>query len=280
MTPLFTLARNEWLKTRKRRAFLVAVALLAGLDLLGFGNELRIALRRGSGSFRLPGEWAQILGESSQLPVVFTAVVVILLVASEFSWRTARQNVIDGLSRSDWYWGKVLAAIGVAGLFSAVHVTIGGALAAYGTPAGTPGMLTPVHVAAMGGLFLSCVGYAASGLLVASLVRSTGGAMAIWFFYSQIAETLLRLLIPRLWSAAGPYMEYAPIAALNRARNYLVYDAAALERAQDRASRSADAVRQGLPNLGGDPGEVVGVALAWTLAFIVGGWLVFRRRDL
>jgi hypothetical protein len=49
-----------------------------------------------------------ILGTAAGLGSLFTGVLMILLFAPEFSWRTARQNVIDGLSKERFYAGKVI----------------------------------------------------------------------------------------------------------------------------------------------------------------------------
>lgn len=270
-----TLLRVEWLKTRKRPAFLATLGLFTAIDLFGFGYNLVEALREDDGSVALPGEWAQILGEASFVPLVFAAVVVILLVASEFSWRTARQNVIDGLSRSAWYWGKVVIAVVVVIVFVLVHVGIGGTTSAIGTPAGTPDVVTAAQWAALGGFLLSGFGYAAFALLVATVARGTGAAMAIWFFYVTIAENLIRTAVGFAWEGSRDALRHLPIASFNAVRDYLMYDPAALA----RATEARTAMGQPPPQVG-DPGTLALVAGAWTVAFVLVGWGLFRRRDL
>lgn len=269
------LARNEWLKTRKRPVFYVTLALFLFIDVFGFGYNLREALKAGDGSFALPGQWGQILGESASLPIIFSGVVVLLLIANEFSWRTARQNVIDGLSRSEWYWGKVIAAAMVAVVFAAVHVGLGGGLALIGTPPDAGSLFTGTDLAAMAGFMLAVLGSVTTALLVATLVRSPGAAMAIWFFYTVAAEDLIRLGIGKIWKAARPALDYAPIQTFQRAHDYLMYDSDALA---DATARALDAGRT--PPAVGDPVAVTGAAVAWIVVLAVLGWLIFRRRDL
>ncbi|MGD8495976.1 MAG: ABC transporter permease [Gemmatimonadales bacterium] len=271
------LARNEWLKTRKRPVFYVTVALFLFIDVFGFGYNLREALKAGDGSFALPGQWAQILGESASLPIIFSGVVVLLLIANEFSWRTARQNVIDGLSRSEWYWGKVIAAVLVAGVFAALHVGLGGGLALLGTPAPAEAgsLFTGTDAAATAGFMLAVLGSVTTALLVATLVRSPGAAMAIWFFYTVAAEDLIVLGIGKIWKAARPALEYAPMQTFRRAHDYLMYDPAALA---DATARALEAGRA--PPAVGDPAAVTGAAAAWIVGLTLFGWLIFRRRDL
>ena len=270
-----SLFRYEWFKTRRRPAFLVTLALFTAMDLFGFGYNLFEALRDDDGSVALPAEWSQILGEASFVPLVFASVVVILLVASEFSWRTARQNVIDGLSRSRWYWGKALIAAAVVAVFVAVHVGLGAGLSAVGTPVGTADVVTGVQLAALGGTLLSGLGYASFALLVATLTRSTGAAMAVWFFYVTIAEGILRAAIGFAWEGSREALGYFPIAAFNRVRDYLMYDPAALE-----AARARRAAMEAPPPEVGDPVLLALAASAWILFFVLVGWALFRRRDL
>lgn len=275
MSMLRILAGNEWRKTWKRPVFYVTLGLFVAIDLFGFGYNLLQSLRADEGDFVLPRQWAQILGESANVPLIFAGIVVVLLVAGEFSWRTARQNVIDGLSRSEWYWGKAIIAALVVVLFCLVHIGLGSGLARYGTPSGATGLFSSTQAAAIGGIVVAAVGYAVSALFVASLFRSPGGAMAIWLFYVIAAEDLVRGGLGRLWEAGRDVLNYAPINTFDRARDYLMYDADAL---QAVAARAADAGRT--PPTVGDPATVVAVALAWIVGLATVGWLVFRRRDL
>lgn len=269
------LAGNEWQKAWKRPVFYVTLGLLVVIDLLGFGYSLLQSLRVEEGDFVLPYQWVKILGDSTNVPLIFAGIVVVQLVGSEFSWRTARQNVIDGLSRGEWYWGKALIAALVVVLFCLVHVGLGSGLAWYGTPSGATGLFSATHAAALGGLVVAAVGYAASALFVASLFRSPGGAMAIWLFYVIAAENLIRSGLGRLWEEGREVLVHMPINTFDRARSYLMYDADALAAV---ATRAAEAGRQ--PPTVGDPATVLAVALAWIAGLAIVGWLVFRRRDL
>ncbi|MEN8376306.1 MAG: ABC transporter permease [Gemmatimonadota bacterium] len=276
MSVAAVLARNEFLKTRKRRAFWVGLGLLALIATLGFGEDFLDARREGDGSFALPGAWSEILGEPTQVPLIFGAVVLILLAASEFSWRTGRQNVIDGLTRGQWYWGKTFAVVLTALAFVGMYISIGGTLALMSTDLGSgDGIVRAGQLQAIGAVVLSYAGYASLALLVATTVRSTGGAMAIWFFYVAFGETLLRGGIGKLWEGARPYLTYLPIASFDQLRNYLMFDPdrlAVVTAARLEAGRAAPTV--------GDASMLALVAAAWATAFVVIGFLAFRRRDI
>lgn len=275
LSSLSALIRNEALKTGKRRAFLVGLAIFVAIDGVGFGYNLYASRKPDGQPFALPGEWASILGEASRVPVMFGAVVAILLIASEFSWRTARQSVIDGLSRSEWYWGKAIATAGILLTFCVLHIALGAGLALFGTPSNATGVFTSVQAGAIGGVLLSGLGYAAFALFVATLVRSTGAAMAVWLVWVMMGEGILRFAVGRLWDAARPYVAYAPVHAFDEARNYFMYDPVALEAASVRRA----AAELPVPTVG-DPSNFLWATCAWTVIFVVAGWLLFRRRDL
>jgi ABC-type transport system involved in multi-copper enzyme maturation permease subunit len=276
MNILGVLARNEWLKTVKRRAFLVTLGLYTFMATMGFGQDFLRAMRDPERDHSLPSQWPEILGETSQIPVIFGAVVLILLVAAEFNWRTARQNVIDGLSREQWYWGKVVTMLMVVAIFCGWHLVIGSGFALAGTDlsAGAD-LFTSVQVAALGGMVMSALGYAAFALMVSTITRGTGSAMAVWFFVVTVGEMLLRGGIGRFWEASRPYLQYFPIRSFDESRNYLMFDEALLE------SVTASRIAEGdSPPHVGDPDVVLLTAAIWVVVFVGIGFLAFRRRDL
>lgn len=276
MSAARVLLRNEFLKTRKRRAFWVTMGLFALPAMLGFGDSFLEELRERDGGYALPAAWSEILGEPTQVALIFGSVALLLLIASEFSWRTARQNVIDGLTREQWYWGKSMAVVFVIVAFLGVYLAIGGGLALAATDLGAGGPLVRAHhVQALGAVALSFAGYGSLALLIGTTVRSTGGAMAMWFFYVAFGEALLREGIRRLWEGAGPYLEYAPVAAFDELRNYLMFDAAELARVTERLQEAG----RDAPSLG-DPSNLAFAAAAWIGIFVLAGFLAFRRRDL
>ena len=100
--------RSEMRKMWKRPATWVTLGLFGLMTVADLIGEYRRARKDPDDPFFLPDAWSQILGEEVMVGFIFASVLVILLVAAEFSWRTARQNVIDGLSKTQWYWAKVL----------------------------------------------------------------------------------------------------------------------------------------------------------------------------
>lgn len=270
------LLRNEWFKARKRLASWVtfgAFVLIAGL---GFGSNYLQARGDADRVYALPGAWPEILGEPIEIASFFAAILLILLVASEFSWRTARQNVIDGLSKEQWFWGKTLFLPIVAVAFMLAVVVLGGGFALAGTDLAAleRPLIESIHGAVIGGGLLRLVGYGSLALAAAMAIRSTGAAMGVWFLYVALGEpVLLPLALRRL--ELVEWIRYLPVNVFNATSNYLQWDPVAFG---DAIQRAID--RGAAPPQIWETGSLLVVAGGWIGFFLIGSFLWFRGRDL
>lgn len=268
--------RNEMRKMWKRPATWVTLGLFCLITVADLFDSFRDARTDPEQTFSLPGAWPQILGEEVMIGFIFAAVLAILLIAAEFSWRTARQNVIDGLSKMQWYAAKALVLPLLTLLFLLIRVLGGAGFALAGTEAGHGAPLFGLaQLAAIGGMTLTGLGYTALALFIATVFRSSGPAMAVWFAWYAFGERLLVGGLGRLFEGLRPVLQWAPISTFNRLRDYLLYDPDAFRRASELASAEG----RTLPDPA-DPTTAVLGALAWITALVVvGGWWV-QRRDL
>ena len=268
--------RSEMRKMWKRPATWVTLGLFALITLADLIGEYRNARKDPDDPFFLPEAWSQILGEEVMVGFIFASVLVILLVAAEFNWRTARQNVIDGLSKTQWYSAKVLLLPSLSALFLALRVAVGGSFALAGTDLSTGAALFgAAQLSALGGMFITGLGYTSLALFAAMAIRSSGPAMAVWFAWFAFGERLLVGGLGSLFESLRPVLKWAPVMTFDRLRDYIQYDPEAFRRASEWAAQHERPV----PDL-----EALGPALAgsllWIAALIVVGWLWYRRRDL
>ena len=120
MRLLGVLWRIETLKAVKRPAFWVTMGVFTVF------NAIAILSSGGpSSEASFPDAWRGIIEPATNLGPVFLAALMILLFAPEFRWRTARQNVIDGLGKEQFYWGKVLLLVPMMAVFIAIPMVIG-----------------------------------------------------------------------------------------------------------------------------------------------------------
>ena len=83
------LLRNETIKYTRRVAVWVTLLAFSGITGLMLADQHMSSIRaREPRPFVLPDAWWVIIEEPLQVASFFGAVILILLIASEFSWRT------------------------------------------------------------------------------------------------------------------------------------------------------------------------------------------------
>lgn len=247
------LARNEWLKTRKRPASVICLGLFAAVHGFAFASALR-----SEGGFALPGAWPDILVGAPPVAGLLGAILLVLLVANEFEWRTVRQTVIDGLSREEWFLGKLVLVPILLVLFLGTQVVLGLTFAVAGSGGELAGLLPGAeHCRTLVGLVLGFVGYASLGLAIAVSVRRPGASVGALFLWVLLVEELLASGLARLSGSLVPLARHFPLGTFDALMRH--------------AGRS--------PGLWPAP-RLLLAAAAWTLLLAGGSYLVFRRRDL
>ncbi|MFV1986839.1 MAG: ABC transporter permease [Gemmatimonadota bacterium] len=272
------LLRNEWFKARKRMAFLLPLGFILFVNVMAFGSEWYDARDDPDDSFGLPGAWSDIFSEDmSMFLLIFGSVCLIMLVSSEFSWRTARQNVIDGLSKSQWFVGKALLLPMVGILFISSSTLVSATIAGLGTDfANASGPVLPIGVAsAAAGLLLAFMSAGGLALFISLAVRGAGGAMAVWFLWIFPMEQLIIPGILGRIEALQKYMQYLPFAAAQRLLGFENYDPAAFQRLVE----AREAAERGVPPTP-DLTGMLWVNAGWAALLLVAAFVVFRRRDL
>ena len=134
---MITLIRTEWLKMRKYNAFWWIIGITAlsypGINYMFYkiyeditsrpsnvGDMAKLAL---GNPFVFPEVWRTTAFFSSCF-VFIPAVVVIMLVCNEYTFRTHRQNVIDGWSRSQFITSKLLDVAIVSLLITLIYAAV------------------------------------------------------------------------------------------------------------------------------------------------------------
>ncbi len=272
------LFRNEMLKLYKRLAFWVTFGFFSFIMLMEFGGSYYRAAGDSDRTFALPSAWPDILTDQSEVALIFGSVILILLLSSEFSWRTARQNVIDGLSKEQFFLGKSLLLPVVGVLFIGMNVIIGGAFAFAGTDFGTltEPLMRGVHWSVIFGFFLAFIGYGSLALFCSLSIRNSGPAMAVWFFYVAIGEQMIIGAFKAMHDRLGELATYLPVSTFNQLHRYYQHDAVAFQQAvQDAAANGRRAPADIWPM-----DTLLIVSFLWIALLVVGSFVWFRKRDL
>ncbi len=275
MKILRVLLRIEWLKAVKRRAFWVAVAALAAFTALPAIQMVRNARSDPNAGFALPESWPEVLGTAAGIGPLFIGVLMILLVAPEFSWRTARQSVIDGLSKERFYAGKVMLLAGLVLLVMAAMVLIGVGGAMLSPGAGGPGFVRSSDIGYMIGLALGMLLFGSAGLMLSVHLRSSGAALGILFLYLFVEEGVARLMLGTGRESLRGVAEFLPFNVVEDLGDDLVHYPEVLNEV------NADRAERGLVSLEFLDVEFLAVAaLAYSAFFLGLSLLNMRRRDL
>lgn len=192
---MWVLLRIEWLKAVKRRAFWVAVGAYAAFTAVPAVERVRNAHRDPNAVHALPESWPEILGAATGLGPFVAGALMILLFAPEFSWRTARQSVMDGLSKGEVLGGKVMLLAGLVALLMATTVLIGAGATMLSPGEGGPGFLRPSDLSYMCGLALGMLVLGSAGLTLSVHLRSSGSALAVLLLYVFAEEAVVGLML-------------------------------------------------------------------------------------
>jgi ABC-2 type transport system permease protein len=260
----------EWFKMSRSFAFRATMFFFLGLLLLGFGADYYFTVRRPPPAVDRP--FVESVSILSAVGMLLMLILVVLLTGNEKTWRTERQNVIDGLSRDQYFAGKLLLLLGCAFILWAAAGAVDATFVALQRRIVVPGdaFVTTAELLRFGRMYVYLLLVGAIGLLFAMITSSSGAALALSFLF-----LLLQLpLVLKLAAMGGAWQEiasYLPVHVMSTLGN--TTNAAQLQQHNTM-------VREGGGTLMLSTTTNVSLALTYAAIFIAGAWLSMRRRDL
>jgi ABC-2 type transport system permease protein len=214
---MLSLIRIEWLKMRKYNAFwwLMGITALSypGINFMfyqGYKNMVnqptqasQLAKIAIGNPFTFPEVWHTVAYFSS-IFLFIPAVLVIMFVSNEYIFRTHRQNIIDGWSRSQFISSKLADVLIVSVIITLVY-----AIAAYVT-----GMVNQERLISetwsqsyyIGLFFLQTFAQLSIAFLVGFMIRKPFIALSVFLFYSMILEPIGERLLHFFVNDAGKFL--------------------------------------------------------------------------
>jgi len=154
----------------------------------------------GTPPFQFPEVWQTVSYISSFL-LFFPGLIIIILTTNEFSYKTHRQNIIDGLSRTQFSYVKMMLCVLIA-LVSAIIVFLVALF--FGLYEGGAGIsFQKMEYVVM--FFIQTLSYTSLALVIATLFRRSGIAIGVYFLYAEILDQLLSLAASYYFNGAGKY---------------------------------------------------------------------------
>ena len=205
------LLKIEWLKVKNYSAFTVlSLFFLLGILIANYSvyytkkNVIDKAdptgLIASSSPYDFSHTW-QTTSYVSGFLLLLPGLLLILLITNEFTFRTHRQNIIDGINREDFINVKIVMAL-IAAVGATLIVIITGLIFGFGS--GSSFSLDRFD--SVGYFFLKAVSYNMIALLFAVLVRKTGFAIGLFFIYmgfENILSAMLQGLSMKLKATSG-----------------------------------------------------------------------------
>lgn len=190
---------TEWLKVRNYRTFwvmllLALVIIPAGNFMVAdkFSENLEQISKMLGNPFSFPEVWLTMASLNSYISALF-GLLLIILVTNEYTYRTNRQNVIDGWERSQFVYAKLFWLVAIS-LLTLVVASISGALVGiiYGKK---PFSLEGYHY--MLYYFLQFNVMLTIALLISVLVKRAGLAIVLFVAYNMMLDQLLSFIVKR-----------------------------------------------------------------------------------
>ena len=197
---MIQLLKIEWMKVKNYKAFWIFSILyflsIIGINYTGFYiNAMTLESMPASSillgtPYGFPKVW-QTVGWMSSWLLYFPGILFIMLLTNEFTYKTHRQNIIDGWDRMQFISVKFVFAV----LFS-VMATLFNFLVALLFGSLTKGSVFSLDgIENVGYIFIQTVAYITFAMFLAVLFRRSGIAIAVFFLFGLIFEWLFCALL-------------------------------------------------------------------------------------
>lgn len=145
------------------------------------------------GFYAFPKVWHTVSYLAGYLGL-FLALLVIMNISNEFSFRTLRQNIIDGMGRGEFLVSKLLMVLTVS-FFATVWIFL--TCLIIGNINTGPEGATPFSGMGWAGIsFVQILGYLSLAALITLLVRNTGLSMVLFLAWVIFIERVIWLFFP------------------------------------------------------------------------------------
>src|SRR5215831_9687575 len=192
---MFKNLQIEWLKIKNYRAFWIFMGLylisIIAINYIAFYiyrqtvKDMPMAEAILKSPYSFPKVW-QTVGWMGSWLLYFPGIIIILLASNEFSFKTHRQNIIDGWSRNEFVYTKLMlvfiVSIAITIITTVTSVIFG---VASGSDFTLDGSINIFYV------FIQSLSYISLALLCAVVFRRSGVALIVFVIYGLIFESIL-----------------------------------------------------------------------------------------
>jgi len=247
------------------------IALIASIE-FNFGDfHFRIA---DQGIFNFPFVWHFNTWIAAILKL-FLAIVIVSMMANEYSNRTLKQNLIDGLSKKEFVLSKFLTVIGFALISTLFVFIVSLVLGLFFSDYNEFGIIFS-DLEYLLAYFVKLLGFFSFCLFLGVLVKRSAfalGFLLIWSIAEGIFYAILKWKMFKDTDIAETIMQFFPLASMANLIKEPFSRLGAVQSAANQLGESFDK-NYDVELL------TVGIVLVWTFLFIYWSYLILKKRDL
>ncbi len=206
---------------------------------------------------------------------LFLAIVIVSMMANEYSNRTLKQNLIDGLSKKEFILSKFLTVIAFAFISTififAVSLILGFIFSDYNELS-----IVFSDLEFLLAFFVKLVGFFSFCLFLGILVKRSAfalGFLFIWFVLESIVYGLLKWEFRKTKDISEDIMQFFPLESMSNLINQPFTRLGAVKSVAEQVGEKFEL------NYAVHWYEVV-IVLAWTSVFIYLSYVLLKKRDL
>ncbi len=198
---LWYLLQIEWIKFRTQKAFQIigllflvampSIILVARMLDRVATDDLPPFIGGASAIIGFPNIWKWLGYEANWLSFLALGFISILFITTEFAHHTIRQNILCGMSRTQWLGGKVLFILALSIAATLWYVCCAVSIGWWHTDKVYWNTIWRHSELAYRYLLLN-MGYMSFGLFLGLLIRRTGLSIFLYFAWGLFIESALR----------------------------------------------------------------------------------------
>ncbi|RLD67605.1 MAG: hypothetical protein DRI84_02050 [Bacteroidetes bacterium] len=143
--------------------------------------------------YSFPHVWHNLAYVASFL-MIFLAVVMVILVTNEFTYNTMRQNLLDGLSRTELVLSKFIDAIMLA-FVATLFIFLFGVISGFVTTSNLEFGDIFSKIPYIGAYFLMVLGFLSFVMMLAFLIKKPALVLGALLLYNYFLEPILTRLV-------------------------------------------------------------------------------------
>lgn len=202
----------------------------------------------------------------------FLLLVIVSMMANEYSNKTLKQNLIDGLSKKEFVLSKFYTVILLA-LISTIFVFFVSLILGYSYSDFTEISIVTTDLEYLIAFFLKLVAFFSFGLFLGILVKRSAfavGAMLVWFWIEGLTKGMLYWKFDTM---VADVMQFFPLEAMS---NLIKEPFTRLGAVKTVAKQVGEDLSK---DFSVQPKDIV-IVLVWTAIFVYASYVLLKKRDL